>query len=85
MEDRETRGAAGGVSVTWIDEQNPEPDVPIRVIFSGDVEIESEEAIERFRQIQQKAIERINRRFERLVMFDPMAVSVYQYRTGRRL
>jgi hypothetical protein len=81
--------------VTWIEEQNPEPDVPItitikplgtvRVIFSGDVEIESEEAIERFRQIQKKAIERINRRFERLVMFDPMAVSVYQYRTGRRL
>lgn len=62
--------------MTWIDEQNPEPDVPItikpigtiRVIFSGEVEIESAEAIERFRQIQQKAIERINRRFERLIM-----------------
>jgi len=60
----------------WIDEQNPEPDVPIRikpigkirVIFSGEFEIESAEAIERFRQIQQKAIERINRRFERLIM-----------------
>jgi hypothetical protein len=77
----------------WIEEQNPEPEVPIeikklgtiRVIFSGDVEIESAEAIERFRQIQQKAIERINNRFERLVMCNPMEVSVYQYRTGRRL
>ena len=60
----------------WIDEQNPEPDVPImvkpigkiRVIFTGEVEIESAEAIERFRQIQQKAIERIKRHFERLII-----------------
>lgn len=62
--------------MTWIDEQNPEPDVPItikplgtiRVIFSGEVDIESAESIDRMCEIQQKAIERINRRFERLIM-----------------
>lgn len=60
----------------WINEQNPEPDVPItmkkfgtiQVICSSTVEIESAEAIERMRGIQQQAIERINRRFERLIM-----------------
>lgn len=62
--------------MTWIDEQKQETGMPItikplgtiRVIFSGEVDIESAEAIDRMREIQQKAIERINRRFERLIM-----------------
>jgi hypothetical protein len=62
--------------VTWIEEQNSEPDVLItvkpivntRVIFTGEFEIESSEAIEKFRKIQQQAIERINKRFELLIV-----------------
>ncbi len=77
----------------WIEEQNPEPAVPItilpigkiRVIFSNTVEIEDPVAVERFREIQQEAIERINNRFEQLVMSGPRSCSVYEYRTGRRL